>query len=153
MTSLTHRILKTRVQATMPMQTPIWNLMTYALCFVVCHMTVDWFNVDHFAISKLDCKLVVFWQCNMLVMFCDDPASPMYFYSWSSHWSLWSSLSTTIFTYGLPYDPCGPPCSIYCLSVVFPIACMVLPADPCGLPYLIQYLLMVFPTILVVFPV
>jgi len=154
MTSLTHCILKSHVQATMPMQIPIWNLMTYALCFVVRHMTMDWFYVDHSVILKSDCKLVVFRQCNTLVMFCDDdPASPMYFYSWSSHSSLWSSLSTTIFTYGLPYDPCGPPCSIYCLSLVFPIACIVLPTDPCGLPYAIHYLLMVFPIILVLLPV
>ena len=40
-----------------------------------------------------------------------------------------------LFTYGLPYDPCGPPYLIYCLSVVFPIGCMVLPTDSCGLPY------------------
>ena len=55
---------------------------------------------------------------------------------------------------GLPYDPCGPPCLIYCLSVVFPIACMVLlPTDSCGLPYAVYYLLMVFPVTLVVRPI
>ena len=71
--------------------------------------------------------------------------------------SFWFSLSNILFACtlanGLPYDPCGPPCLIYCLSVVFPIACMVLPTDSCGLPYAVHYLLMVFPVALVVLPV
>jgi len=68
---------------------------------------------------------------------------------------------------GLPYDPCGPPCSmyyifvvfpiilvvfLYYLMVVFPIEDMVCPSDYCGLPCPIYYLLMVFPIEHMVYP-
>jgi hypothetical protein len=78
---------------------------------------------------------------------------PIHYLLLVSLWSLWSSLSNTLFIYGLPYDPYGPPSSIDYLSLVFPIQCMVLPTDPCSLPYPINYLVMVFPVTLVVLPV
>ena len=107
-----------------------------------CHINVSAYRIYDFILVLSLQHIICVYSCQLSSLW---PLWPSLFnllsisgLPYSMHgppyWFLWSSLCSTLFTYGLPYGPCGPPCLIYCVLVVFPIACKVIPMNPCGLP-------------------